>query len=220
MATCATRGPETAIWEADQPGSDPRCGAAAEARFEPPWNDVNQTKKQRALACAAAALLIAGGGWLLDREKSDNGHAPQGRSEMNPAHEKVFLTEQLRRNPRHAPILLRLAQIERSEGDLRAARQHLEQAVAANGKQVDVRLELGLVCSELGDFTAAEEQNRAVLRIDPGQPDALYNLGAISANRGDAGQAREFWLTALRSGRNTDAAEKSRRAIERLEAMR
>ena len=177
-------------------------------------------KFRRILAAAAAALLIAGGGWLLNREKSSGSHPSPAQSEIKPAHEKVFLIEQLRRNPGHSPILLRLAQIEHREGDLRAARQHLKQAIAVDGKQGDVRLELGLVCWELGDFAAAEEQNRAVLRIDPKQADALYNLGAISANRGDASHAREFWSTAMRSGRNNDAAEKSRRAIERLEAKR
>src|SRR5271165_5833527 len=126
-------------------------------------------KYRRTLAAAAAVLLFAGGGWLLNREKSSGSHPSQGPSEMNPAHEKVFLSEQLRRNPGHSPILLRLAHIEHSEGDLHAARQHLEQAIVADGKQVDVRLELGLVCWELGDFAAAEEQNRVVLRIDPSQ---------------------------------------------------
>jgi tetratricopeptide (TPR) repeat protein len=176
---------------------------------------------RRATAALAAALLVAGGGWLLTHaKKSSSDAAPESSRAWNTIHEKVFLTEQLRRNPGHTPILLRLAQIERSQGDLRAAREHLEQAVTADGRQADVYLELGLVCWEMGDFAAAEEQNRAVLRIDPGQPDALYNLGAISANRGDAKQAREFWLNAVRSGRNTDAADKSRAAIARLEAMR
>lgn len=88
-------------------------------------------KYPRTLAAAAAALLIAGGGWLMNREKSNGSHPSQGQSEINPAHEKVFLIEQLRRNPGHSPILLRLAQIEHSEGDVHAARQHLEQAIAA-----------------------------------------------------------------------------------------
>jgi len=160
--------------------------------------------------------MIAGG-ILIHRPKIP---APEIPRAWNAAHEKVFLAEQLIRNSTHAPILLRLAQLERQEGDLRAARQHLEQAAAVDSKQVDVRLELSLVCWELGDFAAAEEQNRAVLRIDPGQPDALYNLGAIAANRGDARQARQFWTAAQRRGVNSDAAEKSRRAIERLEAAR
>ena len=173
------------------------------------------------MVALAAAVLIAGGGWLLSRtKKSGGGAAPESSSAWNITHEKVFLTEQLRRNPGHTPILLRLAQIERSAGDLRAARERLEQAAAVDSKQVDVHLELGLVCWEMGDLAAAEKQNREVLRIEPGQPDALYNLGAISANRGDYKQAREFWLEAVRSGRNTDAADKSRRAVDRLEAMR
>jgi tetratricopeptide (TPR) repeat protein len=176
---------------------------------------------RRAVAALVAVLPIAGGAWLLTHaKKSGSASAPESSRAWNVTHEKVFLTEQLRRNPKHTPILLRLAQIERSQGDLRAARERLEQAVAADGNQADAQLELGLVCWEMGDFAAAEKQNRAVLRIDPGQPDALYNLGAISANRGDAKQAREYWLDAVRSGPNTDAADKSRRAVERLEAMR
>jgi len=177
--------------------------------------------KGRVLAALTAALLIGGGGWRLTHPPKPGGDvASQGRQPMNAAHEKVFLNEQLRRDPTHTPILLRLAQIERSEGDLQGARKHLEQALVNDRKQVDVHLELGLVCWELGDFAAAEEQNRAVLRLDPGQADALYNLGAIYANRGDAKQARDFWAIAVRTGRNSDAAEKSKRAIERLEAMR
>lgn len=177
-------------------------------------------RSRRAIAALAAALLIGGGGWLFTRAKNPGGAAPASSPALDLTHEKAFLAEQSARNPTHAPILLRLAQIERSEGNLSAARQHLEQAVAADGKQVDIRLELGLVCWEMGDFAAAEEQNRTVLRFEPGQPDALYNLGAISANRGNAAQAREFWRDAIRSGRNSDAAGKARQAVERLEAAR
>ena len=175
--------------------------------------------KHRGLAALGAGLLMAAGGWLLLRPKQTGG-ADNGRSApaWNTTHEKVFLNEQLRRNPRHTPIVLRLAQIERQEGNLADARRHLEEAVAADGSQVDIRLELGLVCSELGDAAAAEEQNREVLRLAPGQPDALYNLGAIAANRGDARQARQYWVSAGGSGRGSDAAAKSLAAIERLRA--
>ena len=172
------------------------------------------------MAALAAAMMIAGGGWLLSHEEKPVVRQPrEDQREFNVAHEKAFLAEQLRRNPGHTPILLRLAQMERSEGDLRGARQHLEQALAIDGRQVDIHLELGLVCWELGDFAAAEEHNRAVLRVDANQPDALYNLGAFSANRGNSRQAREFWLTAVRNGRNADAVDKSRNALERLKAL-
>ena len=177
-------------------------------------------KKRRVMAALAAALAIGGGVWLVSREKKPGGGAAsENRPVLNTTHEKVFLAEQLRRNPTHPPILLRLAQIERGEGNLRGAREHLEQAVVAEGKQVEIRLELGLVCGEMGDMAAAEEQNREVLRIEPGQPDALYNLGAIAANRGDVQSARAFWTEAVRRGRNSDAVEKSRQAIARLQAV-
>jgi Flp pilus assembly protein TadD len=173
--------------------------------------------KQRTLAALGAGLLMVAGGWLLVRPKP-TGDPGNGRSApaWNTTHEKIFLNEQLRRNPKHTPIVLRVAQIERQEGNLAGARRHLEEAVAADGAQVDLRLELGLVCSELGDVAAAEEQNREVLRLAPGQPDALYNLGAIAANRGDARQARQYWMSAVGSGRGSDAAAKSLEAIRRL----
>ena len=170
-----------------------------------------------------AGLLIGAGGWLASRSKeSGGGAAPTQESSRSwdTTHEKVFLAEQLRRNPTHVPILLRLAQMERSEGNLRGARQHLEQAVATDSNQVDVRLELGLVCSEMGDLAAAEEQNRAVLRIEPGQSDALYNLGAIFADRGDFVQARRVWTDAIRGGNQTDGAAQAEKALQRLEHVR
>jgi Flp pilus assembly protein TadD len=176
-------------------------------------------KKRVGAAALAGIFAIAAGVWLLGRVREPVAGPAQNTRPWNATHEKIFLTEQLRGNPAHTPILLRLAQIERSEGDLRGAREHLERAVAADGKQVDARLELGLVCSEMGDVAGAEDQNRAVLRIDPGQPDALYNLGAIAANRGDFQQARKLWSDAVRAG-NTESAARARQAMAQLEALK
>lgn len=173
------------------------------------------------MAGLGALVFVTGSGWLLMREKKPEAAVvSKSTLAVDAAHEKVFLAEQLRRNSTHTPILLRLAEIERKEGNLAAARKYLEQASAADGKQIEVRLELGLVCWEMGDMNAAEEQNRAVLGIDPGQPDALYNMGAISANRGDTKRARDLWTEAVRGGRNAESVNKSRQAMQRLEAMR
>jgi Flp pilus assembly protein TadD len=174
----------------------------------------------RGVAALGTGLLISAVGWLLLHKRASGGtarspHAPA----WNATHEKVFLTEQLRRTPGHTPILLRLAQIERKEGDLTAARRLLEEAVAADGSQVDLRLELGLVCSEMGDLVAAEEQNLEVLRLMPAQPDALYDLGAIAANRGDTRQARQYWMSAVASGRSSEAAAKALEGIQRLQTQ-
>ncbi|SPF52926.1 exported hypothetical protein [Candidatus Sulfopaludibacter sp. SbA4] len=175
-------------------------------------------RRRKALAALAAALTIVSVAWLLSRTGASGRHAggPAPNRAWDTAHEKIFLAGQLQRNPTHAPILLRLAQIERSAGNLQGAREYLKKAVAAGGGQVDILLELGLVDSEMGDLRAAEAQNRAVLQIDNRQPDALYNLGAIAANRGDLDQARHLWTDAIRSGGTTDAAAKAKMAVERL----
>lgn len=175
--------------------------------------------KRIVVTLVASALMIAGGAWLFLRKPSPKPAAPPPASTLDATHEKLFLAEQLKRNATHTPILLRLAQIERAEGDFSGARKHLEQAVA-DGSQVDARLELGLVCWSIGDFAAAEEQNREVLKLDPGQPDALYNLGALFANRGDSRRAIELWTEVARGGRDSDSVSKARRAIEVLEAKR
>jgi Flp pilus assembly protein TadD len=177
--------------------------------------------RHRVLAALGAGLVMAAGGWLLLRPEQ-TGAAVERPSPpaWDATHEKAFLAEQLQRNPKHTPILLRLAQMERADGDLAGARRHLEEAVAADGSQVDVRLELSLVCSETGDLAEAEQQNQAVLRIAPGQPDALYNLGAIAANRGDSRLARQYWMSVLGSARGSDAAAKSLAGIQRLQGAR
>lgn len=177
--------------------------------------------KRKALAALAAGLIIGVGGWVLSRTSGPgrNTGGPKTNA-WDTTHEKVFLAEQLDRNPTHAPILLRLSQIERSDGNLGGARGYLEQAVAADGRQVDLRLELGLVDSEMNDLAAAEAQNRAVLQIDPSQPDALYNLGAIAANRGNLVEARQFWSDAMRVGGNSDSGVRARKALESLGEFR
>jgi len=67
---------------------------------------------------------MAAAGWFLLRPKQ-TGAAVQRPSPpaWDATHEKAFLAEQLRRNPKHTPILLRLAQMERADGDLAGARR-------------------------------------------------------------------------------------------------
>ena len=78
--------------------------------------------RHRELAALGAGLLFCAGGWLLLHKKASGGTVPSAPT-WNTTHEKAFLTEQLRRNPNHTPIVLRLAQIERAEGDLAGARR-------------------------------------------------------------------------------------------------
>jgi Tfp pilus assembly protein PilF len=177
------------------------------------------SRRYAAAAALFAALAIAAGGWFLSGSKKSVSVPRQSAAPVDTTHEKAFLKEQLQANSTHVPILLRLAQIERGEGDLTGARQHLEMALKGDGNLTDVHLELGLVFSQMNDPASAEAQNREVLRSDPRQADALYNLGALCANRGDIAQARTFWTDAVRFGGNSESADKARRAIQRLDAM-
>lgn len=182
---------------------------------------MRKNKWLRVLITAAVATAVLGAGLWLSPQKQKTSlpakPAPTGASATDPAHEKLFLEEELRRKPAHSPVLLRLAQIERGAGNLADARKHLEQAVAGDQKMADARLELSSVYYQLGDIPAAMEQNRAILRDDPRQSDALYNLGAIAANQGRIAEARKYWSEAIASGPETPGAKKAAESQARLE---
>jgi uncharacterized protein HemY len=138
------------------------------------------------------------------------------KQDVNPTHEKAFLEEQLKTNPNHAPILLRLGEVERNMGQLTDARSHLEKAVNADPTMIDARLELSMVCYELKDANEAERQNLLVLKQDPKQPDALYNLGAIEANRNDLAKARDYFQQAVQDGPETASGKNAAMALTKL----
>ena len=187
-----------------------------------------------ALACGLAA-------WFVGRQITLNDSAPaaaaaqpsaQGpspslkpltkiaagsKAPATPAHEKAFLEEQLKTKPGHPPILLRLAELERSEGKLAEARKHLEQAVQGDPALIDARLELSLVCYQLGDVATAEKENQAVLKQDPKQADALYNLGAIYANQNKVVEARQYWTDAVKWGADTASGKNAASALTKLQ---
>lgn len=179
-------------------------------------------KKRYAMAAAAGVgLLMVAGGWWISRPSSNA--APVRTKQAAPAapanlpHEKAFLETELGKKPGHAPVLLRLAQVEREMGQLAEARKHLEQAIKGSENLVEARIELSRVAYEMGDVNTALEQNRAVLRQDPRQTDALYNLGALSANLGNAAQARKYWQDAVAAGAGTASGKKSADALRTLD---
>ena len=138
------------------------------------------------------------------------------KAPANPTHEKAFLEEQLKTNPNHPPILIRLAELEHKDGKLPEARKHLEQAIKSDPTVIDGRLELSLVAYEMKDVPEAEKQNQAVLKLDPRQPDALYNLGAIYANQGRYPEARHFWNDAVKYGKDNSSAQNAAVALTKL----
>lgn len=175
------------------------------------------------LVATALALLIGGALYLGLTRKVDSGtasspsaQAPAVSMPDNPAHEKAALEDQLKQKPDHAPILLRLAQIDLAEGRAAGARKRLEELLNTEPENSEALLELGRACYTLDDLACAVQKTEAILKRNPAQPDALYNLGAIYANQGQRDKAREYWDRAAKASPTSDSGKKAAAALKQL----
>jgi len=135
---------------------------------------------------------------------------------QNPAHEKAALEEQLKRNPDHPPILMRLAEMEQEAGRPAGAVSYLRRILEKDPKNADARLELGRSLYESGDTDGALVETRRLLEDHPDNVDGLYNLGAIYANRNQTALARDAWTKAIALAPASDSGQKSREGLAKL----
>ena len=133
----------------------------------------------------------------------------------NPAHEKAALEEQLKTNPKHAPILLRLAELERAAGRHDAAMDYLKRA-SGDTKSEDALLELGKALYEAGDIDGALRETKRLVDDHPNNVDGLYNLGAIYANRNQVDLARQFWTRAVAANATSESGRKARDGLNQI----
>jgi tetratricopeptide (TPR) repeat protein len=164
----------------------------------------------------AAAVCAAYIGLRHPRVRKESQGPPAGSVVQNPAHERASLEELLKRRPGHAPILLRLAQLDMEEGQPAAARARLEQLLAQEPANVDALIELGRACFEAGDAACAWSSTAKALGQNPEHPGALYNMGALNANQGRFDKARELWNRAVRVAPGSDGGRKAAEALRRL----
>ena len=134
----------------------------------------------------------------------------------NPAHEKASLEEQLKKNPNHPPILLRLAEIENTAGHPAEAQKYLRQALERDSSNVDARLELSKSLYETGKTEDAIAEAKRLLADHPNQVDALYNLGAIYANQGALVVARQYWTQAIAADANSESGKKAQDGLAKI----
>jgi cytochrome c-type biogenesis protein CcmH/NrfG len=168
--------------------------------------------------------LLIGGGLLfslrtLMAPKSSDSPAPAASTATAPpnvAHEKASLEEELRKNPGHPPILLRLAELASSQGKAQDAIGYLKQAVAADPKNADARLELGRALHDTGDIEGAIRETTQLVKDHPDNVDGLYNLGAIYANQGKNDLARQYWDKAVAVDANSDSGRKAKDGLVQL----
>jgi Flp pilus assembly protein TadD len=134
-------------------------------------------------------------------------------------HEKEMLTMALKKNPKHGPVLLKLAEIESEEGHLQEAAGHLRKILDSEPGNPDANLELGKVLFQLGDIRGAIEHTERILQSNPTHQDALYNMGAIYANIGNQKDAKIYWNRLAGLNPNSPNAQKAQLMLNRLEAI-
>jgi len=134
----------------------------------------------------------------------------------NTAHEMASLEVELKKNPTHPPILLRMAELKRDKGDLQEALQLLRKAAEADDSNIEAKLELGKALFEAGDSDGAIAATKSILDKDPQHVDALYNLGAIYGNIGAAPTAREYFQRAAAAGPTTESGRNAAAALNVL----
>ena len=179
-------------------------------------------RKITLFACLAAVTAI-GAFWLSVLERhSKGGDEPRqsssasGTPAASKAHELAMLTEQLKRKPGHAPVLLRMAELEQQGGKPAKAVEYLRELLNSDPANRDARLELGRALYNAGDAQGALAETRRLIEADPKNVDALYNLGAIYANLSDFGQARLAWLEAVRVAANSESGKRAAAGLTQI----
>lgn len=173
------------------------------------------------LAAGAVLFVVLGG---LNAVHTKGGEAtkatptasPAAVAPQDPTHEKAALQEELKRKPGHSPILLRLAELEKSAGHNKESIEYLRQAVKLDTKSVDASLELSRALYESGDVEGALAESKRLIGDQPNQVDALYNLGAIYANQNQLTLARQYWTQAAAAAPETESGKRAKDGLAKI----
>ncbi len=170
------------------------------------------------VACAAVGLYLRIGRTPAQAGTS-TGSVEKAHTDprLGDQDEKEMLTMALKKSPGHAPVLLKLAEIEAEEGHLQEATGHLGRILESEPGNVDANLELGKVLFQLGDIRGAIEHTEGILKSNPTHADALYNLGAIYANIGNRNSAKLYWNRLAGLDPGSPSAQKAQLMLTRLE---
>jgi len=135
-------------------------------------------------------------------------------------HELAGLKDQLKKNPNHTPVLLRMAEVARGLGKTAESIDYLTQAISGDPGNVEARLELGRELFETGKIDKAIEVTKQILEKKPGNADALYNLGAIYGNLGQDDIARQYFQKAVASEPDSPSGKNAKKGLETLSASK
>lgn len=184
---------------------------------------------KRNILFAFTLVVIAGAAWFwygairrAGGKAEQPSSAPAAASQLpatDTAHELMALGEQLKRKPGHAPVLFRMAELERAAGRHKEAAAHLREILKAEPGNSDALLELGRSLYEAGDVQGALAETRKLVDKEPNNVDALYNLGAIYGNLNDLENARRYWTRAVELAPGSESGAKAKSALAQIHAQ-
>ncbi len=109
------------------------------------------------------------------------------------------LRDGIRVRPGQLPWYAWLARLEMERGDLPAARQVVEEALAQSANDADMLALAGAIAQRQGHSADAAEHYRAALRLKPAEGRAWVGLGLALEAEGHGQEAREAFRRALNS---------------------
>ena len=167
------------------------------------------------LGCGSDDPAQAAASQPASSESSGLDHPPMTPIDAD-ADDPASLEAALEKNPGHAPVLMRMAELALEQGDAAKAVEHLREAVAAGPDDLNARLELGRALYESGDPEAAAAETEAILERNPNHVDALYNMGAIHANQKRPEQAMAYWTRAVSAAPGSPSGQSAQRGLNIL----
>jgi tetratricopeptide (TPR) repeat protein len=174
-------------------------------------------------AVLVAAVILFVLGKFLNHSPNEPKTPAASSTAANPAdakqakeHELKALAVELEKNPNHAPILLRMAQLARELGKPDEAVERLRQLTKADPDNVEGHLELGRALYEANDVSGAIEETNHVLKLNPKNVDGLYNLGAIYANVNKPELARQYWTAAVAAEPQSESGRNAQEGLKKL----
>lgn len=124
--------------------------------------------------------------------------------------------------PHDADFLYLNGVLERTAGELDAARKHLEQAATLNPNRYSTRFNLGCTLEQLHDDAGAKVQLQKAIELDPTEPQARFELAKVLRKLGENDAAQEqLALYQKQMNEQSDhsiAAQKSTQAAEEMRA--
>lgn len=122
------------------------------------------------------------------------------------------LLEQLKKNPKDADLLARIAHGYMAAQQFHSAEQYYEESISVKPK-ADVLNELAFVYVKMGDLDKGIATLRQALAIDPKNANVLYNLGFYEwEGKADAQAAIKAWQSLL----NVDPKNAKRVEVEQM----